>query len=102
MLKLFKKGTFFAFMRYISGFGGWIPHAQEDDKLKIKFRNCIKHCFQIYQEAKELKKDEKPSSKTVRLMYASIGDYYGWELMAHRNSKDDCIDNQTTRVMIHK
>lgn len=69
LFKLFQQGTFFAFMRYISGFGGWLPHAEENDRLKIKFRNCLNHCLAVYHEVK--KTTAARGEKRVRIVYSS-------------------------------
>ena len=36
-------------MRFISGFGGFILHTDDDDLLKIKFKNCLEQCLSVYQ-----------------------------------------------------
>lgn len=37
-------------MRYVTGFSAFILSASEEDLLKQKFRNCLKHCYLVYLE----------------------------------------------------
>ena len=50
LYEMYLKGTFFALMRFISGFGGFILHAEDSDSLKIKFMRCIEVCHGFYSE----------------------------------------------------
>ena len=50
LYEMYLLGTFFALMRFISGFGGFILHAEDSDSLKIKFIRCIEVCQGVHQE----------------------------------------------------
>jgi hypothetical protein len=45
---MYLMGTFFALMRFISGFGGFILQAEDSYSLKIKFMRCIEVCHGVH------------------------------------------------------
>ncbi|TNV72976.1 hypothetical protein FGO68_gene11030 [Halteria grandinella] len=50
MKRSFNLASFFALFRYLTGFAGYILNCPEEAKLKQKFRNCMAHCMQAYEE----------------------------------------------------
>lgn len=107
---MYHEGTFFALMRYLSGFGGWILHESDDNLLKRKFNNCLQHCLAVYDKlyAHLPKKEEVKTTEhekfTCRVMMSHVDKpYYGWELMSHRDDPQmDFSSDSSTRVMLHR
>jgi len=48
LLSLYKESVFFGLLRYLTGFGPFLLHMKESEKLKVKFRNCVRHCEQVF------------------------------------------------------
>ena len=108
---MYQEGTFFALMRYLSGFGGWILHESDENPLKRKFNNCLRHCLAVYDKLyahlpkQEETKADKPREKfTCRVMMSHVDrPHYGWELMSHRDDPQmDYTSDSATRVMLHR
>lgn len=92
LFQMYQEGTFFALMRYLSGFGGWILHESDEHPLKRKFNNCLQHCLVVYEKLyAHLPKQEESKRHTFekftcRVMMSHVDKpYYGWELMSHRD-----------------
>jgi hypothetical protein len=109
---MYQEGTFFALMRYLSGFGGWILQETDENPLKRKFNNCLRHCLAVYEKLyANLPKQEETKTEvqtrekfTCRVMMSHVDKpNYGWELMSHRDDpQTDYSSDSATRVMLHR
>lgn len=50
LLALYKESVFFGLLRYFTGFGPFLLQMKDSERLKVKFRNCVRHCKQVFDE----------------------------------------------------